>query len=292
MKPITVGEVAVSTIIEREGPWRRPDDYFPHIPAEAMAARLAEIEPFLFDQASGKLPTTYQSFLLRTTHHTVLIDTCVGDNKPDRWPELDSFPKRPWLDNFAAAGVVPEDIDFVFCTHLHVDHIGWNTRLVDGRWVPTFPNARYIFSRREFAHWQAADGHRSDHGGAPFEDSVLPVVEAGRAVLVDDDHAVDDTLYLTPSPGHSPGHVCVNVASKGQRAIFTGDMMHHAVQCLEPDWSTRFCTDPAQSAGTRRAVLDQCADSDIQVLPAHFPSPTVGTIVSAGDAFRFRFAGD
>ena len=289
MKPVTIGDVAVSAIIEREGPWRRPDDFFPQIDAAAMAARLAELEPFLFDAASGKLHATYQSFLVKTPRHTVLIDTCTGEDKPDRWPEFYTFAPRLWLDNFNAAGVTVEDIDFVFCTHLHVDHVGWNTRLVDGSWVPTFPNARYIFSRREFEHWQAAEGNWSDHGGAPFHDSVLPIVEAGRAVLVDDDHAVDDMLYLTPSPGHSPGHVCVNLASQGSRALFTGDLMHHPVQCLEPGWSTRFCFDPAQSAATRRAVLEQCADRDIVVLPAHFPTPTAGHVKSAGDAFRFEF---
>ena len=289
MKPITVGDVDVRTIIEREGPWRRPDDFFPHIDADAMSARLAEQEPFLFDPPSGKLHCTYQSFLVRTPHHTVLIDTCTGEDKPDRWPEMYSFPQRLWLDNFNAAGVAVEDIDYVFCTHLHIDHIGWNTRLVDGRWVPTFPNAKYIFSRREFEHWKNAKGEWSDHAGAPFHDSVLPVVEAGQAVLVDDDHAIDDTLYLTPSPGHSPGHVCVNVASQGRRGLFTGDMMHHAVQCLEPDWSTRFCFDAALSAKTRWSVLSECADTDILVLPTHFPTPTAGRIATGGEAFRFEF---
>ncbi len=292
MKPMTIGDVEVASIIEREGPWRRPDDFFPDVDAALMSARLAELEPFLFDRASGKLHCTYQSFLVRTPHHTVLIDTCTGEDKPDRWPEMYSFSPRLWLDNFTAAGVSAADIDFVFCTHLHVDHIGWNTRLVDGRWVPTFPNAKYVFSRREFEHWNNQVGEWSDHAGAPFHDSVLPVVEAGQAVLVDDDHAVDDTLYLTPSPGHTPGHVCVNVASQGSHALFTGDMMHHAVQCLEPGWSTRFCFDAAQSAATRRAVLEECADTDILVVPAHFPTPTAGRVTGAGNGFRYHFLAD
>jgi glyoxylase-like metal-dependent hydrolase (beta-lactamase superfamily II) len=289
MKPLTVGDVAIAAIIEREGPWRRPEDYFPQVPAETLAARLAELEPNLFDAASGMLPITFQSFLVRTPHHTVLIDTCVGEDKTDRWPEFVDYPKRPWLDNLHAAGVTVDQIDFVLCTHLHVDHVGWNTRLVDGRWVPTFPNARYVFARREYEHWESAGGDWLDHGGAPFHDSVLPIVEAGRAVLVDDDHAIDDTIYLTPSPGHTPGHVCVNVASNGAHALFTGDMMHHALQCLEPGWSTRFCSDPDLAAATRRAVLGRCADTGTMVLPAHFPAPTAGHVVGHGDAFRFKF---
>ncbi len=292
MKPVSVGEVSIAAIIERAGPWRRPENYFPTAPAERLAERLAELAPNLFDAATGMLPITFQSFLVRTRHHTVIIDTCVGEDKANRWPEFVDYPKRPWLDNLHAAGVTVEDIDFVMCTHLHVDHVGWNTRLVDGRWVPTFPNARYVFSRREFEHWRDTDAERFDHGGAPFEDSVLPIVEAGRAVLVEDDYAIDDTIYLTPSPGHTPGHVCVNVASQGVHGIITGDMMHHALQCLEPDWSTRFCSDPLQSAATRRKVLGECAGTDTLVLPAHFPTPTAGHVVVDGDGFRFEFVED
>ena len=179
----------------------------------------------------------------------------------------------------------------MFCTHLHVDHVGWNTRLQDGRWVPTFPNARYVFGRREYEFAEAEQHNPGNPHGPAFRDSVLPVMEAGSAVLVDDDHAIDDTLYLTPSPGHTPGHVCVNLASGGDKAIFTGDMMHHPVQCLEPDWSSRFCFDPVRSAATRRRVLGECADTGTLVLPAHFPSPTAGHVKSAGDAFRFDFVG-
>jgi glyoxylase-like metal-dependent hydrolase (beta-lactamase superfamily II) len=289
MKPLVVGEVSVEAVIERDGPWRTPDDYFPDIPNDAMAARLAELEPFLRPGPEGKFDTTYQSFVLRTPRHTVLVDTCVGEDKPDRLPEFYSFPKQPWRDNLAAAGIAPEDIDFVCCTHLHVDHVGWNTRLKDGRWVPTFPNARYVFSRREYTYWEAENANPANPHGPAFRDSVLPVVEAGRAVLVDDDHAIDDEVFLTPSPGHTPGHVCINLDSNGSRAIFTGDMIHHPVQCLEPDWSTRFCYDPAQSARTRRQVLESCAESGTLMVPAHFPAPTAGHVKASGAGFRFHF---
>ena len=288
MKPIAIGEVAVSSIIERDGPWRRPRDMFPGADPERARARLLELEPLVYDRDADLLVSTYQSFVVRTRHHVIVIDTCVGADKTGRGAMLD-YPKQPWLDGLAAHGLAFEDIDYVFCTHLHVDHCGWNTRLVDGRWVPTFANAKYVFSRREYQFWEAETAAGAAPPGMVWTDSCLPVVEAGQALLVDDDYALDDDIWLTPTPGHSPGHVCVNVRSGGTSAIFTGDMMHHAVQCLEPDWSSCFCYDAAASAATRRTMLDRLADTDTIVVPAHFPGPTAGRIVAAGDSYRFRF---
>jgi glyoxylase-like metal-dependent hydrolase (beta-lactamase superfamily II) len=139
-----------------------------------------------------------------------------------------------------AAGFPPESIDLVLCTHLHVDHIGWNTRLQDGRWVPTFPRARYLFARKEWEHWSTRDG---DEYGPIIADSVRPVVEAGRADLVEGDHRISEELALEPTPGHTPGHVSLRVSSQGQEAVITGDLMHHPVQCGEPDWNSNFCDD-------------------------------------------------
>ncbi|MGE0748886.1 MAG: MBL fold metallo-hydrolase [Rhodospirillales bacterium] len=287
---IMLGEVRIDRIVERDGPWRSPAAMFPTADPAVAHDHLRHMEPFLYDAVSDRLVITYQSFLVRTPRHTLLIDTCVGADKPGRWPAL-AFPKAPWVDGLRATGIGFDQIDYVFCTHLHVDHCGWNTRLVDGRWVPTFPNARYVFSRREFEAWQAADAIAVHESGPHFRDSVLPVVEAGRAVLVDDDFQLDDTVWLSPSPGHSPGHVCVNVQSNGVRAVFTGDMMHHALQCIEPDWSTVFCSDPALAARSRRRCLDDYAGRDVVVLPTHFPAPTAGRVVGAGAAWRFRFTG-
>ena len=216
-----------------------------------------------------------------------MIDTCCGEGKEHgEGPKFD-YPKQPWLDGLAAEGLCFEDIDYVFCTHLHFDHVGWNTRLVDGRWVPTFPNA--TFGRREYETWAAESAKGADPPGAVWTQSCQPVVEAGQAQFVDDDFALDDEIWLTPSTGHTPGHVCVNAQSNGARAIFTGDVMHHMVQCLEPDWSTSFCWDPVASARTRRRTLNEVADSDITVVPAHFPGTTAGHVVASGSAFRFIF---
>ncbi len=289
MKPITVGDVDISSIIERDGPWRRPAAMFPTCDPSVAAAHLRAMEPFLYAPASDLLVITYQTLVVRTPHHTILIDTCTGEDKG--LPAPFDFPKQPWLDGFADHGLSFADIDFVFCTHLHVDHVGWNTRLVGGRWVPTFPNAKYIFSRREYEFWEAETANESDPPGTVWRDSCRPVVEAGQALLVDDDWELEDGIWLTPTPGHSPGHVCVNVRSRGRRAVFTGDLMHHALQCVEPDWSTCFCADPAMAAHSRRGVLEDVADTDTIVVPTHFPGPTAGRVVASGDAWRFRFLG-
>ena len=287
MRPQRLGEVTISSIVERDGPWRSPEAMFPACDKAVALAHLATMEPFLYDAASDRLVLTYRSYVVRTPQHTILIDTCTGEDKGYSSPM--DFPKRPWLDAFHAEGLTFEDIDYVFCTHLHIDHCGWNTRLVDGRWVPTFPNARYIFSRREYEYWEAETVAGNDPPADVWTMNCLPVVEAGQALLVDDDFMLDDSLWLTPSPGHSPGHVCINVQSEGARAIFTGDLMHHPLQCLEPDWSSCFCAAPARSAISRRATLDAVADTSVLVLAAHFPGPTAGWVRGEGDHWRFHF---
>ena len=179
---------------------------------------------------------TYQTFVVRTPRHTILVDTCTGEDKGHP-PPFDFPGKERWRNELFALGVSYEKVDYVFCTHLHIDHTGWNTMLRDGRWVPTFPNAKYVFHKREYAAWEAEHARGANPPGTVFRDNCLPIVEAGQALLVDDDYALDDTITLTPTPGHSPCHCCVNIFSRGQRAVVAGDMMHHAIQCREPDWS-------------------------------------------------------
>ena len=265
---------------------------FPAYDLEIGRRHLAELDPIVFDSASGKMVITYQTFVVRTPRRTVLIDTCTGEDKG--FPAPYDFPKQPWLDSLHAAGLRLEDVTHVFCTHLHFDHTGWNTRLRDGRWTPTFPNAKYIFHKGEYEHWEAitASGELPPGlmaGALPgnsWSYNCRPVVEAGQALLVDDGFELDDNLTLIPTPGHSPCHCCVMIRSQGQEAVVTGDLMHHALQCREPDWSTIFDFDPAQS---RRRLLSQVADTGVFVLPIHLPHPTVGRVSADGDRFRYTF---
>ena len=287
MKPLTLGDVSITSVIERDGPWRAPEAMYPACDKETAIAHLRTMEPFLYDADQNMLVITYQTYIVRTPHHTILIDTCLGEDKGYGPPN--DFPTQPWLDGLASNGLTFADVDYVFCTHLHIDHCGWNTRLVDGRWVPTFPNAKYIFSQREYKTWEEETKKGANPPGKVWTQNCQPIVEAGQALLVEDDFALDDTVWLTPTPGHSPGHVCVNVKSSGAHGLFSGDVMHHALQCIEPDWSSCFCWDAAESAHSRRKVLEMVADTDTLVLPAHFPGPTVGRVVGDGDAWRFQF---
>jgi glyoxylase-like metal-dependent hydrolase (beta-lactamase superfamily II) len=181
------------------------------------------------DPTSGFLKFSVHSWLIKLAGRAILIDTCVGNHKPrPKFPMWHLMETR-YLARMAAAGIRPEQIDMVMCTHLHVDHVGWNTRLDNGRWVPTFPNARYIFSQEDYDHFLAGPETASASHGS-FRDSVLPVVEAGLAQMVRGAHAIDEHLSIDPAPGHTPGSIVINLASHGQRALFSGDILHHPVQ--------------------------------------------------------------
>lgn len=264
-------------------------DFLPSSDAQAIAAERNWLEPQFANLEQGLGFLTIQCYLVRTAHHTVLIDTCVGNDK--NRSALAGFHqlKTGWLDELRACGVRPSEVDYVMCTHLHSDHVGWNTRLESGRWVPTFPNARYVFARREFEHRERL--YRSDpqDGYGMFADSVLPVVASGQSLLVDSDYALDDQLRLEPAAGHTPGNVVIHLQSRGARAVLSGDVMHHPIQVRYPEWSSRFCEDPLLAAQYRKSFVESHADTNTLVLPAHFPAPTAGRIRRDGSRGRFEF---
>jgi len=280
---IYVGGIRIDRVLEMEIPFRDPSEMFVEDTGDALDAHRHWLEPWALCPDSGQLILAVQSYLVRTGRHTVLIDTCVGCDKAYDWyPLWNKRTDRGWLARLAAAGVGPEEIDYVFCTHLHADHCGWNTQMIDGRWVPTFPNAKYILAKSEVAHARAGDLSQ-------YRESVLPVIEAGQAVLVDTDYGLDDEIWLEPTPGHTPGHVAVGLAANGDEAVMCGDLIHSPIQCLYPDWRYAIDSDPEQGNATRRAFLEaNCARGRL-VLTAHFPSPSMGHIIEDGDAFRFRF---
>lgn len=279
------GDISVQRVVEQEGPFYDLLTFFPGLTPQAQAENRAWMEQCGAVDRAGRLVLCIQSYVVRTPRHTVLIDSCVGNDKdrPQR-PHYHRLSSTSYMDNLAAAGVTLEDIDFVMCTHLHVDHVGWNTRLLDGRWVPTFPNARYIFARKEFDYWTEKNAAAQI---GPIADSVLPILEAKRADLVASDFALDDHVRLTPTPGHTRDHVAVLLGKSGKDAVVCGDLIHSPLQARYPDLAMRSDYDPKQGAETRRSFLERYCETDTLVCTAHFPSPSAGSISRWGDGFRF-----
>jgi glyoxylase-like metal-dependent hydrolase (beta-lactamase superfamily II) len=287
----TFGASTLQRIVESEGPLLSPFEIFGDCTQAHLDANRDWLVPRFQDAASGLLAITIQSFLIRQAGLTILVDACGGNDKERARPHFHRQ-NRPWLQTLRAAGVAPQDIDIVLCSHLHVDHVGWNTRLENGRWVPTFPKARYLISRREWDHWRAAGAAALTRTGDYITDSVLPVFAAGQAELVGDEHSVASEISVEPAPGHTPGQLMVRLGSGRDQAILSADLMHHPLQVRFPDWSTRFCTDPVQARATRIAFFKQQANSGRLVFPAHFPSPTAGFIERDGENYRFAFWGE
>jgi glyoxylase-like metal-dependent hydrolase (beta-lactamase superfamily II) len=284
-----IGAVEISRVVEFEKPMIPPTVLYPTLAQDLLDRHRTWLEPRYLDPASGNMWLSAHSYLVRTRQHTILVDTCVGNDKERPHKAYLHHLTTPYLDNLTAAGVAPDAIDIVLCTHLHADHVGWNTRLLNGRWVPTFPKARYLFTRAEWEHWRDDEKRALYTTDGYYQDSVLPVIESGQAEFVTMDHVIDDEVRFEPSPGHTPGHVNVRVRSGDAEAVLTGDMMHTALQIAEPDLSSCFCVDPALSAQTRRAFIESHADRPTLIMPAHFPSPSGGYVRRVGTGFRFRF---
>ncbi len=246
-----------------------------------------------FDIAAHSFPCIFQSFVVRHGKTTILIDTCFGNHKERPDFDLGHRLNNPYLERLAAANCRPEDVDIVLCTHFHVDHVGWNTRLENGRWVPTFPNARYIFSREEYARF--APENRTTEPPPfldIFEDSVLPVIEHGQAEFISGEHQVHDLLTVYPAPGHTPGHIAIRAGNGEQTGIFLGDIIHNPIQIAEPDLNSAFCEDPPQARATRRKLLDEAAERNLLLIPGHFPAPHIGRVTPAGRGFLFHGEAD
>jgi glyoxylase-like metal-dependent hydrolase (beta-lactamase superfamily II) len=294
MKDAVLGRLSVSRIYES-------DAVIPLATAlpSITAEDLAQLKRWYWDAELADLPSaagmriSVHSFVLRIDGRNILVDTCCGNDKRRSLPPV-SMQRYPYLENLAQAGLRPEDIDLVMCTHLHFDHVGWNTRLQDGTWVPTFPKARYLFGRRDLEFF-SGQRHEALHREA-FDDSVAPILDAGLAEIVDADslihREIGDGIWLEDASGHSPGNLCVIAECGGSRAIFSGDCFHHPIQVVRPDAAFFADENPAQASATRRRLLEQHADTDTIFFPAHFTGSTAGRVERlAAGLLRFSFLG-
>lgn len=276
MKTWKIGDVEITRIAEV---YHWVDDVTMLLPdaSPETVLQYGWLQPH-FATPEGQMILNFQCFVMKTAEHRIMLDTCIG---ADREREFDVFTnmQTSFLDDLAQAGFSPATIDFVLCTHLHFDHVGWNTHLVDGEWVPTFPNARYLFGRKEYEHWKMLEETKGYHDLNHMYDAVLPVVEAGLVDLIEPDHEICPEITLRPTPGHTPGHVSIEISSQGERAMVTGDMMHHPIQLERPADLVRFDMDQARGSQTREALVDDLANSDVFVIGSHFADPTGGWVV-------------
>jgi glyoxylase-like metal-dependent hydrolase (beta-lactamase superfamily II) len=235
-----------------------------------------------FATEEGRLKMSIHSLIVETPMRRIVVDTGLGNDKHGRGVPTWNNRNTPFLEALTAAGFPPDTIDTVLCTHLHVDHVGWNTRLVGGAWVPTFPNARYVFERTEYEYWR--DYSDTPERAAVFNDSVKPIVDAGKAELIASDARLTEEITMIPTPGHSPGHMSLHITSDGAEGLLTGDVAHHPCQMAHLDWSSTADSDPHQAADTRQRLFSRVADRPVLVIGGHFDA---GLLMRDGEAFKF-----
>ncbi|MGA5822973.1 MBL fold metallo-hydrolase [Kitasatospora sp. NPDC094028] len=302
MQRLVLGDVEIVRLVEYQGPFAPAGAIVPDLAERAWQAEGAGLAPDHYEAASGSYVGALQTFVLRGGGRTVLVDTGVGDGRER--PGTPMFHRREggrFLDLLARAGVRPEDVDVVVNTHLHADHVGWNTRERDGAWVPAFPNADYYLPAADLAFFDPAAKHpaRASGGPAPeqwtewdrvFADSVAPVLAAGQAVPWSGRVRLDGALVLEEAPGHTPGSSVLHLDSGGERAVFVGDLLHSPVQLAHPSCSSCFCLDPVLAARSRQRVLARAADEQALVVPAHFAGPGAARVRGEGAGFAAEWA--
>ena len=272
-----IGKIDIFQVIEME-----ENEIFNSFIPEATPENIKKIDwlkPHFADE-KGKLKALVQSFLVKSKGKNILIDTCNGNNKErpsvPEWGNLNTN----YLARLSAAGVDPESINFVACTHLHFDHVGWNTQLKNGQWVPTFPNAAYLFSQAEYDYWIKKPEKEMIDDLNGVDDSITPIVKSGQAKFVADDYRLDENISFMPTPGHTPHHVSFVIESEGKKAIVSGDVLHHPCQMVHQEWITGADTYPDQTVATRKKFLQEIKDTDTLLIGSHFANPVAGRVVS------------
>jgi glyoxylase-like metal-dependent hydrolase (beta-lactamase superfamily II) len=281
---IVVGDRRVIPLVDAVGPGLVAAEVYPHVaPAELTALLDADGDDYT-DPTRTRLRMAVQGFLVLGGGRTILVDTCLGGPKPNRTSPLPGFVSQ-WMTTLAGAGVAPEAVDTVVTTHLHHDHVGWNTTLTaSGQLRPTFPHARYLLVRDDHEYFTGPQGRPAlERRGDYVADSIQPVADAGLLDLVPATHHVDDDVRLVPAPGHTPGHVVVEIASRGRTAVLAADLIHHPLQLRRPDISAVMCVDQATAAASRRHILDRYADTDAYFLASHLPY--AGYVRRQGDGY-------
>jgi glyoxylase-like metal-dependent hydrolase (beta-lactamase superfamily II) len=280
-----IGDVVVTRVLELDPVTLTPEWFL------KTDCATVKKHPWLhptYADADGQLKVHVQALIIEASGLNIMVDPCIGNDKP-REGALYAMHNGPFLEHLTLAGFPPGSIDVVLCTHLHVDHVGWNTRLVDGKWVPTFPNARYLFARAEYEYAKRST-HSETEAEAVYLDSIKPVVDAGLVELVELNHCISPEVWLDPTPGHTPGHCSIRISSKGQEAVITGDMIHHPIQACEPDVCSVFCEDEALARSTRKTFLRKVSDTSALVLGTHFAGPTGVHVKSDGEVWRMEDA--
>jgi len=285
MRSWKIGDVEITRIVE-VNTWE--DDITMLLPDATPAT--VQAYPWLlphYATPDGKMLISFQCFVMRTPTRQIMLDTCIGNDRQREFPVFTNM-QTSFLADLAHAGFTPESIDTVLCTHLHFDHVGWNTQLVNGKWVPTFPNARYLFGRFEYEHWLMLEATHGYHDLNHMGDSIRPVVDAGLVDLIEPEHRICPELSLLPTPGHTPGHVSICIESKGEKAIITGDMMHHPIQLERPGQLARFDMDGKVACNTRVSFVERVANSGTFVIGSHFNEPTGGYVVRDAHGCRLE----
>ena len=284
---VRIGDITVSRMEESYGPGFPADmlmpAWDPGVREEAGPDTIAQFIDPTTDQALLSIHT----WVVRTPQKTILVDTCNGNHKQRNMEDM-AMLNTDWLERLMASGVQPDDVDAVVCTHIHLDHVGWNTTLVDGEWVPTFPNARYYINKTEYEFWNPAvtDQKGLEFNEYVFGDSILPVFDRDMVELWEGDACqVDDSLRLELQAGHTPGHAIGWLESKGEHGLLSGDTMHSAVQAYRPDWNSGFCLDAEGSVATRRTVLQEAVERNAILMPAHFSAPHAFRVQEKGSGF-------
>jgi glyoxylase-like metal-dependent hydrolase (beta-lactamase superfamily II) len=287
MKTWRIGNVEVTRIVEV---WNREDPLAMLLEDGTPALMLSY--PWLQPHhatATGNLLVNFQGFAIKAGRRRIIIDTCIGANRQREY-EFFSNLQSSFLEDLASIGIGVNDVDTVLCTHLHFDHVGWNTRYIDGRWVPTFQNARYLLGREEYEHWMMLRATGGYHDVRHLGECVDPIVSCGLAHFIESSHRLTPEIYLEPTPGHTPGHVSVRISSAGEQAIITGDLLHNPIQIALPDLIAKFDMDKTLAARQRRRFVERYRDRAALIIGSHFCDPTAGWIVADGDRWKFEGA--